>query len=99
MSHSREACAERKEAHTKTCKLNLEKVMSKVLKNEKGHNIWIGRVVRESKDNTVKDTRVNFTTVSGGLSRKNMVQDMEQMKAGAASRELSISCFKKCTSF
>lgn len=40
----------------RNCKLSLEKVMFKVLKDDKEFNTWIERVLRESRDNRVQST-------------------------------------------
>lgn len=58
----------------RNCKLSLEKVMFKVLKDDKECNTWIERVLRESRDNRVQSTQVNFTAVYGGLFTKKTVQ-------------------------
>lgn len=94
-----EACAERETAQTRTYALTVEKVMSKVLKNDQELGIRIERVLRESRNNLVKGTWVNFTEIYGGLSRKNSVQSMEQMKDNAARRELSMSGFNNYICF
>lgn len=49
MSHSRAVCAYREAARTRTCKLDLEKTMFKVVQEGKEHNIWIGRVRRRAE--------------------------------------------------